>query len=150
MKNPGIARRVADLGDHVRERSMHSRMEKQDRDNDRLRMEVSLLRDDLEAERDTLKEALKRLEAREVTVKRSRKPHPIRTLVIAAGAYILGTRDGRERCDRSSRGLGRFSRASRDAFRNVAKNGSGLRPGPEVTTALLLKAEVEGDDRLIV
>jgi hypothetical protein len=99
MRNHGIADRVTDLGDHARERLMHSRMEKQDRDNDRLRTEVSLLRDDLEAERGTLKEALKRLEARKAPVKRSRKPHLIRTLVIAGGAYVLGTRDGRERYD---------------------------------------------------
>lgn len=99
MKNHGIADRVTDLGEHARERLMHSRMEKQDRDNDRLRTEVRLLRDDLEAEHGTLKEALKGLEARKDTVKRSRKPHLIRTLVIAGGAYVLGTRDGRERYD---------------------------------------------------
>ena len=56
-------------------------------------------RDDLEAERGTLKEALAGLQARTGIVKRSRKPHFIRTLVIADGAYMLGTRDGRERYD---------------------------------------------------
>lgn len=99
MKNHGIAGRVTDMGDRARERLVHSRMEKLDRDNERLRTEVSLLRGDLDAERSSLKDALKGLEARKVTVKKSRRPHLIRALVIAGGAYVLGTRDGHERYD---------------------------------------------------
>jgi UDP-N-acetylmuramyl tripeptide synthase len=97
MKNHGIAERVTDMGDRARERLVHTRMEKLDRDNERLRTEVSLLRGDLDAERSSLKDALKGLEARKVTVKQSRRPHLIRALVIAGGAYVLGTRDGHER-----------------------------------------------------
>lgn len=98
MKNHGIAERVTDLGDRARERTMHSRMEKLDRENDRLRTEVGLMRDDLDEERGLLKEALKGLKAPKVTVK-ARRPHLIRALLIAVGAYVLGTRDGRERYD---------------------------------------------------
>jgi len=97
VKKQGIADRMSDLGDRTRERLMHSRMEKLDRENERLRTEVGLLRDDLGEERGALKEALKVLEAPKVTVKGSRKPHLLRAMVIAGLAYVLGTRDGRER-----------------------------------------------------
>lgn len=97
MKNHGIANRLSEMGDRGRERLVHSRMEKLDRDNDRLRTEVGLLRDDLDAERSSLKDALKGLQDRKVTLKESRRPHVIRALVIAGGAYVLGTRDGHER-----------------------------------------------------
>ena len=99
MKSNGIVDRATGLADRGRERVMHSRMEKLDRDNERLRAEVTLLRDDLNKERSTLKDALKGLETRKVTVKRSRRPHLLRAMVIAAAAYVLGTRDGRERYD---------------------------------------------------
>ena len=99
MKSNGIVDRATDLADRGRERLVHSRMEKLDRDNDRLRAEVTLLRDDLDKERSTLKDALKGLETRKVTVKRSRRPHLFRAMVIAGAAYVLGTRDGRERYD---------------------------------------------------
>ncbi|MGH2596413.1 MAG: hypothetical protein ACRDH7_10685 [Actinomycetota bacterium] len=97
MKNHGIADRLSGMAGRGRERLERSRMEKLDRDNDRLRSEVGLLRDGLDAERSSLKAALKGLEAHKVTVKESRRPHLIRALLIAAGAYVLGTRDGRER-----------------------------------------------------
>ena len=97
MRSHGIAERVTDMGERARDRLVHTRMEKLDRDNERLRTEVSLLRGDLDAERSSLKDALKGLEARKVTVKEGRKPHLIRALIIAGGAYVLGTRDGHER-----------------------------------------------------
>ena len=96
-RDHGIANRLTDLGDRGRERLMHSRMAKLNHDNERLRTEVGLLRDDLNAERSSLKDALKGLEARKITVKERRRPHFIRALMIAGGAYVLGTRDGRER-----------------------------------------------------
>jgi hypothetical protein len=99
MKTHGMADRVTDLGTRARERLVHSRMEKLDRENDRLRTEVGLLRGDLDEERSSLKEALKGLETRAVAVKQDRRPHVIRALLIAGGAYVLGTRAGRERFD---------------------------------------------------
>lgn len=95
----GIADKVNDLGDRARDRMAHSRMEKLGRDNERLRAEVSLLRGNLDEERSSFKDALKGLEARKFAVKESRKPRLIRTLVIAGGAYVLGTREGHERYD---------------------------------------------------
>jgi hypothetical protein len=97
MKSNGMADRVSDLGSRARERIVHSRMEKLDRENERLRTEVTILRDDLDEERGSLKDALKGLEAHQPAVREDRKPHVLRTLLIAGGAYVLGTRAGRER-----------------------------------------------------
>ena len=101
MSNHGITERVERLGEHARERMAASRMQKLDRDNDRLRTEVELLRDDLHEERASMKEAMKGLTASEkrTTVKVRRRPHVLRTVVIAGGAYLLGSKAGRERYD---------------------------------------------------
>jgi hypothetical protein len=94
-----MADKVSDLGDRARERMMESRLDKFDRENDRLRSEVKLLRDDLQEERSSLERALDALNKREtVTVKtKPRRGRLLRTVVVGAGAYLLGTRAGRER-----------------------------------------------------
>lgn len=96
-----MADKVSDLGDRARERMMESRLDKFDRENDRLRSEVKLLRDDLHEERSSLERALDALNKREtVTVKtKPRRGRLLRTVVVGAGAYLLGTRAGRERYD---------------------------------------------------
>lgn len=126
MKKHGIAERVTDLGDRAREGLIHSRMEKLDRDNERLRTEVGVLRGDLDAERSSLKDALKGLEARKVTVKESRRPRLFRALVIAGGAYVLGTRDGHERYEQ----IVRKARSLSDGVKRRAteRDGDGWEP----------------------
>ncbi|HEY7668730.1 MAG TPA: hypothetical protein VIE12_11495 [Actinomycetota bacterium] len=100
MNKRGITDRMNDLGDRAKERMTHARMEKLDRDNERLRGELAALRDDLEQERGTLKDALRSLgDERQAPPRRSRRPRVVRAVVIAAGAYVLGTRAGRERYD---------------------------------------------------
>ncbi|HEX7248639.1 MAG TPA: hypothetical protein VF351_11130 [Actinomycetota bacterium] len=96
-----MADKVSDLGDRARERMMESRLDKFDRENDRLRSEVKLLRDDLQEERSSLERALDALNKREtVTVKtKPRRGRLLRTVIVGAGAYVLGTRAGRERYD---------------------------------------------------
>jgi hypothetical protein len=130
MTKNGITERVTQLGDRARERMTHARLEKLDRDNDRLRGEVSLLRDDLQEERDALREALKALGEERVTVRPDRRRHVVRTLLVAGTAYFFGTRAGRERYEWI---VGRF-RAIRDSIRGSSEgipehwdvsNGSG-------------------------
>lgn len=98
-----MAERMGDLGDRARERMNESRMDKMDRENDRLKHEVRLLRDDLHEERGSLSRALDALARNEhVTVETKtpkRRGRIVRTLVIGGGAYVLGTRAGRERYD---------------------------------------------------
>ena len=135
MKDHGITDRVTELSDHARERLMHSRAEKQDRENERLRYEVSILRDDLDAERGMLKDALNGLESRKGDARRSRKPHLVRTLVIAGGAYVLGTRDGRERYDQIVRKARSFIDAVKS--RMLARNAGGSESPEEASIATL-------------
>jgi len=98
-----MAERIGDLGDRARERMNETRMDKMDRENDRLKHEVRLLRDDLHEERGSLSRALDALARNEhVTVETKtpkRRGRIVRTLVIGGGAYVLGTRAGRERYD---------------------------------------------------
>lgn len=110
MTRHGIANRVTDVGERARERMMHARIEKLDRDNHRLRGEVAALREDLGEERGAFQEALGNLGAhKSVRTRKERRPHMLRAAVIASGAYILGTRAGRERYDqivRKARSIG--------------------------------------------
>jgi hypothetical protein len=98
-----MAERMGDLGDRARERMAETRKDKTDRENDRLKHEVRLLREDLHEERGSLSRALDALARNEhVTVETKtpkRRGRIVRTLVIGGGAYVLGTRAGRERYD---------------------------------------------------
>ncbi len=98
-----MAERMGDLGDRARERMTETRLDKMDRENDRLKHEVRLLREDLHEERGSLSRALDALARNEhVTVETKtprRRGRIVRTLVIGGGAYVLGTRAGRERYD---------------------------------------------------
>lgn len=131
MKKHVIADRVTDLGDHARKRVVHSRMEKLDRDNERLRTEVSLLRDDLDEERGSFRDALKVLQTRKLTVKERRSPRLIRTLVIAGGAYVLGTRDGRERYNQ----IVQKGRSLADGLKRRAEEHDAITPAPSTPAA---------------
>lgn len=99
MRETSMKRRLAGVGSLARERATHARLEKLDRENERLRSEVSLLRDDLDHERDALTLAMKRLAVGSKRQGRSARPRVLRTVVVAGGAYLLGTRSGRERYD---------------------------------------------------
>jgi hypothetical protein len=111
MKKDGIADRISDLGERAREHMIHARIQRLDRDNHRLQGEVAALREDLLEERGTFKEALGSFgDHSSVTIKERRRPHMLRAAVIAGGAYILGTRAGRERYEqikRRARSIGR-------------------------------------------
>ena len=98
-----MTERVSDLGDRARDRLTESRLDKMDRENDRLKHEVRMLREDLREERGSLERALDALRRDEhVTVHTKapkRRGRLLRTIVIGGGAYVLGTRAGRERYD---------------------------------------------------
>lgn len=98
-----VAERMGDVGDRARERMTVARLDTMDRENDRLKHEVRLLREDLREERGSLTRALDALARNErVTVETKapkRRGRIVRTLVIGGGAYVLGTRAGRERYD---------------------------------------------------
>jgi len=82
----------------MRERFLSARLGNLDRQNDRLRNEVSVLHSQLDHERqehEELRDAL-RSKPKEVKV---RKTGFVRVLLIGGGAYLLGAHAGRERYD---------------------------------------------------
>jgi hypothetical protein len=99
MVSHAMGGRVSKLGDRARERWSESRLERLDRENARLKTEIGVLRHDLEEDRSALHEALSALgEGQRVTVEQHNgRGRIFRTLLVAGGGYVLGTRDGRAR-----------------------------------------------------
>ena len=94
-----VRQKMGDAADRVRERRMEGRLDDLDRENVRLKTEVSQLRSDLDHERSLMNDAVSGLRAKPTVVKKKRRGGLIRTVVVAGGAYRLGTRAGRERYD---------------------------------------------------
>ena len=113
-----MTERVSDLGDRARERITESRLDKFDRENDRLKHEVRMLREDLHEERGSLERALDALKRDEhVTVHTKapkRRGRLLRVIVIGGGAYLLGARAGRERYEQIMEKVRSMSSAARD------------------------------------
>ena len=88
-----MASRMAERVSHIGERARERTMDKVDRENDKLRSEVRMLREDLQEERGVLQEALQAMKRHETitvkTKKRSGLGRLLRTLVIGGGAYVL-------------------------------------------------------------
>lgn len=85
---------LVELGDRARKRVRSVRMGRLDRENERLRAETAVLRDVLEKERVALADVMSSIHEGSASKRRVR---PMRTIVIAGGAYLLGTWAGRER-----------------------------------------------------
>ncbi|TMK36957.1 MAG: hypothetical protein E6G58_03025 [Actinobacteria bacterium] len=108
------------LGDktlRMRDRLLSARLGNLDRQNERLRNEVSVLHSQLDHEREEheeLRDAL-RSKPKEVSV---RKPGLVRIAVIGGGAYLLGAHAGRERYEE----VMRWARSMRDRMRGSAED----------------------------
>jgi outer membrane murein-binding lipoprotein Lpp len=87
---------IGGLVDRARERRTASKLASLDAENDRLETEVRTLREQLDAERDDLRQALKAV-PNKTKVKVKRRGGIVRTVVVAGTAYVLGTKAGRER-----------------------------------------------------
>lgn len=85
-----------DMTDRYRDRRMHARVNTLDRQNVRLRDEVTRLRSDLDDERSQREDLKQALHDKPTVVK---KTGFIRLLLVGGTAYVLGTRDGRQRYD---------------------------------------------------
>jgi hypothetical protein len=105
------------LGDRtgrMRERFMSAKLGNLDRQNDRLRNEVSVLHSRLDHEREEHEELRDALRSKpEVKV---RKTGLVRVLLIGGGAYLLGAHAGRERYDE----VVRWGRSLPDRMRGTA------------------------------
>jgi len=113
----GVMNRI--LGDRtglMRERFLSARLGNLDRQNDKLRNEVSVLHAQLDHEREEHEELRDALRSKPKEVK-VRKTGFVRVLLIGGGAYLLGAHAGRERYDevlRWARSLPDRMRSTRD------------------------------------
>jgi outer membrane murein-binding lipoprotein Lpp len=87
---------IGGLVDRARERRAASKLASLDAENDRLETEVRTLREQLDAERDELRHALKAVPSK-TKVKVKRRGGIVRTVIFAGTAYVLGAKAGRER-----------------------------------------------------
>jgi hypothetical protein len=112
-----ITERIGDISNRAQSRLMESRLDKTERENDRLKGEVHLLRDDIQEERSALQRALDALKRDDPVVIQAdaptRRGRLIGTIVVIGGAYLLGARAGRERYDDIVQRMGRMKEAIR-------------------------------------
>jgi len=85
------------LGDRVRERRSSRRIENLDEENHRLRTELGSMRSLLDHERADRNEILDALKGQPRTVVKEKRGGLFRVIIIGGGAYVLGSRAGRER-----------------------------------------------------
>lgn len=102
--------RITDVAERIRDRRAAARLENTEHENDVLRTELRALRADASrqrAEREELMDVLKDGGAVRTNGK-SRRGGMLRLLIIGGGAYVLGTRAGRERYDQITEWFGRM------------------------------------------
>jgi chromosome segregation ATPase len=95
MRGSELKVRAERMGDQLRERRLESKLDDIDRENLELKTELRSLRDTVERERETSDDLRGALQKGR-TVKVKRKRHILRTVALAGGAYLLGSRSGRE------------------------------------------------------
>lgn len=87
------------LGDRLRERRSNRRIEHLDEENQRLRTELGSMRTLLDHERADRSEILGVLKSQPKTVVKKKRGGLFRVIIVGGGAYLLGSRAGRERYD---------------------------------------------------
>jgi hypothetical protein len=90
---------LQDMSGRVKDRWEAARMNNLDRQNGRLRDEVSHLRTQLEDERSETQDLKDVLRSGPKVVKVKKRGGLLRMAVVGGVAYVVGTRDGRERYD---------------------------------------------------
>jgi hypothetical protein len=88
---------MARIGDRLRERRSNYRIEHLDEENHRLRTELGSMRSLLDHERAERAEILDALKDQPRRVVKQKRGGLLRSIVIGGGAYVLGSRAGRER-----------------------------------------------------
>jgi hypothetical protein len=110
-------RTLGDRTGRTRERLLSARLGNLDRQNERLRSEVSVLHSQLDHEREEHEELRDALRSKPKEVK-VRKSGFVGVVLIGGGAYLLGAHAGRERYDE----VLRWARAMRDRMRGTAED----------------------------
>lgn len=128
--------RLGDIGDKFRERRTTSKIDHLDDENHRLRTELNSMQSTLERERADRLEILDALKGKPKTVVKKKRGGLLRMAVIGGGAYVLGSRAGRERYEQivdwakqmKDRGQ------AKDDYRTDVMAAGDTRPGETMTS----------------
>ena len=99
MQRTRMSAKASELGDRIRTRRDAAKMDDLDRDNERLRYELKMLRSELDRDRNEREELLGALASTRVTKVVKKRRGLIRTLIVGSVAYVVGARAGRDRYD---------------------------------------------------
>jgi hypothetical protein len=109
IKQPATVR---EAGSMLKERWLDRRVEKLSQENDKLRDELDELRRDLDAEQDRSKETL-------TALSKARKPGRMKWILLAGGAYVMGTKAGRARYEQMRSWVRSMTRSDTDGGTEV-------------------------------
>jgi hypothetical protein len=107
------------FGRRLRERRSIRRIEHLDKENLRLRNELGSMRSLMEQERSDKSEILDALRQQPTTVVKKKRGGFVRMLVVGGGAYVLGSRAGRERYDQIMEWTKRMRDRGREATDDI-------------------------------
>jgi hypothetical protein len=93
----GLGTKVRSISSDIKDRATDARMDSLSRENDELKVENELLRDELDGDRKTRDRMMGLLDRLDVEARPKRRIGLVRVLVIGAAAYVLGAKAGRER-----------------------------------------------------
>lgn len=116
MNTNTMTDRLGDIGGKLRERRTTSKLEHLDEENQRLRTELRSMRSSLDRERADREEILDALKGKPKTVVKKKRGGLVRLAVIGGGAYVLGSRAGRERYEQ----IVSWAKQMKDRGREVA------------------------------
>ena len=95
----GLGTKVRSMSADVKDKVKDARMDNLARENDELKMENDLLRDELDGDRKTRDRMMSLLDRLDVEARPKRRIGLFRLVVIGGAAYVLGTKAGRQRYD---------------------------------------------------
>jgi hypothetical protein len=88
---------LGDVTDRIQEKRLHGKVEDLDKENSRLRAELSLLSGSLQQERDEHEKLVDLLRAKPTKVKVKKRVGILRVAAVGGAAYVFGAKAGRER-----------------------------------------------------
>src|SRR5262245_50583056 len=93
----GFGTKVRSTGYEVKDRVTDARIENLSRQNDELKVENDLLRDELDGDRKTRDRMMSLLDRLDVEARPRRRIGFFRVLIVGGAAYVLGAKAGRQR-----------------------------------------------------
>jgi hypothetical protein len=128
--------RLGDIGDKFRERRTSSKLEHLDEENQRLRTELRSMRSILDHERADREEILDALKGKPKTVVKKKRGGLVRMAVIGGGAYVLGSRAGRERYEQIVSWAKEMKERGRDVTGDLKSDAMTASEGTSAATSM--------------